>query len=153
MFQKSPQTVREKRQKIHPPQRICSSTGAHRYKSAIADLYHIELERSESISNLPQGKYIELSAAKHIDKTGGVSPPAIHKQKEQEQKVLSFYSCSCFLFYRKSRKGFISTRDTPPRVSRYSCSLCFSVDMWASPTRYVLAALELDILSLRANSI
>ena len=28
-----------------------------------------------------------------------------------------------------------------------------SVDMWASPTRYVLALLELDILSLRANSI
>ena len=28
-----------------------------------ADLYHIELERSESISNLPQGKYIEPSEA------------------------------------------------------------------------------------------
>ena len=28
-----------------------------------ADLYHIELERSESISNLPQGKYIEPSGA------------------------------------------------------------------------------------------
>ena len=28
-----------------------------------ADLYHIKLERSESISNLPQGKYIEPSEA------------------------------------------------------------------------------------------
>ena len=34
-----------------------------------------------------------------------------------------------------------------------SALVFISVDMWASPTRYVLALLELDILSLRANSI
>ena len=32
------------------------------------DLYHIEFDQRENISNLPQGKYIELSGAKHIDK-------------------------------------------------------------------------------------
>ena len=32
-----------------------------RYPSATTDGYHIELERSESTSNLPQGKYIERS--------------------------------------------------------------------------------------------
>ena len=30
------------------------------------DLYHIEFERSENKSNLPQGKYIEPSIARHI---------------------------------------------------------------------------------------
>ena len=33
-----------------------------------ADLYHIEFERSENISNLLQGKYIEPSSERHIDK-------------------------------------------------------------------------------------
>jgi hypothetical protein len=32
------------------------------------DLSHIEFEQSENISNLPQGKYIEPSNARHIDK-------------------------------------------------------------------------------------
>ena len=32
------------------------------------DLSHIEFEQSENISNLPQGKYIEPSNTRHIDK-------------------------------------------------------------------------------------
>ena len=38
------------------------------YVKSERDLSHIEFEQSENISNLPQGKYIEPSNARHIDK-------------------------------------------------------------------------------------
>ena len=40
----------------------------HMLASQTRDLSHIEFEQSENISNLPQGKYIEPSNARHIDK-------------------------------------------------------------------------------------
>ncbi len=42
----------------------CRTRYAH---CASADLYHIEFERSENISNLPRGKYIKPNSVRHID--------------------------------------------------------------------------------------
>jgi hypothetical protein len=70
--------------------RTCYRAGTHRYKSAYADLYHIELERSESISNLPQGKYIEPSESEAY-RQDYIFPQA--KEDRERKNSLSFSVC------------------------------------------------------------
>ena len=71
-----------------------------RYKSAIADLYHIEFERSENISNLPQGKYIEPSEAKAYrqNKTASADTEAVLVEKRDRECKHSL-SLSCKFEY------------------------------------------------------
>ena len=66
-----------------------------------ADLYHIEFEHSENISNLPQGKYIEPSNARHIDKIKIASYALIKDYKTSDKSNAKALMASdfhkCFL--------------------------------------------------------
>ena len=59
--------------------RYSTCCASARYAHCVsADLYHIEFERSENISNLPQGKYIE-----------SVKPT--YRQNKQEERLKLCY--------------------------------------------------------------